>query len=140
MPPPKGLALRGEEHGEGPAALFAETVKCVHIDPVNVGAFFAVNLDIDEVGVHESGGLRIFEAFMRHDMAPMAGGITDREQHRAAGIARLGEGALAPGHPVNRIIAVLQKIGAGLIAELVHHRSLGRMGYAAKPMVDSLPK
>lgn len=40
---PEGFAFGGEEHGERPAALFAEHVERVHIDRVDVGAFLAVN-------------------------------------------------------------------------------------------------
>ncbi len=137
---PEGLAFWREEHGQRPAALFAEAMECLHIDAVDVGALFAVNLDIDEVGVHESGGLRILETLMRHDMAPMAGGVTNRQQDRAFGVACLGEGRFPPWHPVNRIVAVLQEIGACFGTELVHGLSLCRKLTGAKKMVDSLPK
>src|SRR5437899_346813 len=50
------------------------------IDLIEIRPFLAIDFDVDEERVHPLGDLRAFEAFMRHHMAPMAGGIADREQ------------------------------------------------------------
>ncbi len=78
---PEGLCVGGEEHGERPAALLAERMQRAHIDRVHVGALLAVHLDVDEQLVHHRSGGVVLEALMRHDVAPMAGGIADREQY-----------------------------------------------------------
>lgn len=87
---------------------------------VDIGPLLAINLDVHEKLVHHRGRHRVLEALMRHDMAPVAGGIADREQHRAAAAPGLGESLVAPLPPVDRIIAMLQKKGAGGVGEAVH--------------------
>ena len=47
---------------------------------------------------------------MRHDMAPVTGGITDREKDRLVLLARFREGFFAPWIPVHRIVSVLEKV------------------------------
>ena len=61
----------------------------------------------------------MLEAFMRHDVAPMAGRIADREEDRFVSVARLGERRVAPGAPMHGIVAVLLQIGAGLASQLI---------------------
>ena len=88
---PERLGVGGEEHGERPAALLAELVQRRHVDGIDVGALLAVDLDVDEEVVHHRGGPVVLEALMRHDVAPMAGGVADREQDglsRALGLGR----------------------------------------------------
>ena len=62
----------------------------------------------------------------------MTGSITDGEQNRL--LVRLGEceGFLGPGVPMNRIVLVLQKIGAGFMAQLIDKR-LGVRGHLNVP-------
>ena len=82
---PDRLALRRQEHGQRPAALLAEMMQRRHVDLIDVGALLAVDFDVDEQLVHHRGGVGVLEAFVRHDMAPVAGGVADREQDRLAG-------------------------------------------------------
>src|SRR6476660_2829850 len=56
-------------------------------------------------------------------MAPMAGRIPDGEQNRAVQLASTRKRFLAPREPVDRILGVLEEIGAGLPSESVAHRS-----------------
>ena len=71
-----GVAI--EKHRQRPAALFAKAVQRAHVDRINVGTLFAIDFDVDEELVHDAGGRLIFEAFVGHHMAPVAGGIPDR--------------------------------------------------------------
>ena len=116
---PERLGVRGEEHGERPAALLAELVQRAHIDRVDVGTLLAVDLDVDEQFVHHPRRRLVLEALMRHDVAPMAGGIADREQDRLARRPRLFERRLAPRAPMHGIVLVLEEIGARFLAEAV---------------------
>ena len=84
-PAPKRLAIRGQEHRQWPATLLTHQRQRVLIDLVEVGPLLAVDFDIDEQPVHRRRDLRIFEALPRHDMAPMAGRVADRQQDRLAG-------------------------------------------------------
>ena len=74
---PERFAVGIEEHGERPAALFVHALERVLIDGVHVRAFLAVHLHIDEQLVHQPGDGLVLEALMRHDMAPVAGGVAD---------------------------------------------------------------
>src|SRR5262245_47720258 len=108
---PEGRTLAVEEHGERPAALLAECVERVHIDPVDIRALLAIDLDADEVAVQKAGRILVLEAFMGHDVAPMAGGIADRQQDGLVLGAGPVESLAAPGKPMDRVVAMLQKIG-----------------------------
>jgi hypothetical protein len=50
------------------------------VDLVEVGSFFAIDLDIDEALVHRLRHGGIFERLVRHHVAPVTGGIADRQQ------------------------------------------------------------
>ena len=116
---PEGLARRRQEHGQRPAALLAQEHERVLVDGVEIGALLAVDLDVNETRVHQLGDAGVLETLMRHDMAPMAGGIAHRQQDRLVLGFRLVERGLSPGLPMHRIVAVLQEIGAGLPVEVV---------------------
>ena len=59
-----------------------------HVDRVDVRPLLAVDLDRDEVGVELRGGRRVLERLVRHHVAPVAGRVADREQHRHVAPAR----------------------------------------------------
>jgi hypothetical protein len=94
-------------------------MKSGHVDLVDIRPLFAIDLDVHVELVHHLGGRGILEAFMGHDMAPMAGGITDREQDRAVRAASFLQGFRRPRPPMHRIVGVLTKIGAGLVGQAV---------------------
>ncbi len=75
-------------------------------------------LDVDEELVHELRSRFVLETFMRHDMAPVAGGITDREQNGFP-LACACSRAWGSFFPMNWIILMLQEIGAGRSIKLV---------------------
>ena len=129
---PEGLGLGGEEHGERPAPLLAHEGERALVDGVEVGAFFAVQLDVDEELVHQRCRLIVLEALVGHDVAPVAGGIADREQDGLVGRLRLGQRVRSPRAPVHRIVAVLQEIGAGFGAQKVLAHGPSRLVRAAR--------
>ncbi len=116
----EGHALRIEEGGQRPAAAMAQKVGGRLVDLVDVGAFLAVDLHVDEMLVHERRGLGIGEALLLHDMAPVAGGVADGEKDRLARGLRCRQRLLAPGIPVDRIVLVGEQKGAGFTGEAVH--------------------
>ena len=99
-----------------------------HIDLVDVGTLLAVDLDVHEKLVHDRGGCGVLEAFVSHDMAPMAGGIADGEKDGLVGGLGLGQRCRAPGTPMDGVVLVLEEIGAGFVAEEIfaHRSDLGR--------------
>ena len=52
-------------------------------------------------------------------MAPVTGGVADRQQYRAACLTGQGKGLFAPGLPVDRVVFVLKQIGAGLVSQAI---------------------
>ena len=93
------------------------------VDLVDVGALFAVDFDVHEQRVHDRRGLRILERLVSHDVAPMAGGIANRQQNRLVLFACKLERFFAPRVPVHRILRVLLQVGAGFPSEAVRHFS-----------------
>ena len=78
-PAPERVAVGRQKHRHRPAALLAEGMQGRHIDLIDIGPLLAIDLDVDEELVHDGGDGRILEAFMGHHMAPMAGGVADRQ-------------------------------------------------------------
>ncbi len=93
------------------------------VDLVEVGPFLAVDLDVDEKPVHQLGGRLVLERLVRHHVAPVAGRVADREQHRLVLAARALEGLVAPGVPVHRVGGVLLQVGGGFPGESVLRHS-----------------
>ncbi len=115
--------VRREEHGERPAAgALREHLVRGLVDLVEVGPLLAVDLHVDEKPVHHRCDLRILEALVRHDVAPMARGVADREQDRLVLGAGARERFLAPGIPVHRVGGVLLQVRRGFADEAVRHR------------------
>ena len=94
------------------------------VDLVEVGPLLAVDLDVDEEGVHDSGDVRVRERLVRHHVAPVAGGVADREQDRLVLGARARERLLAPRIPVDRVVGVLPEVGARFLREAVRHPAI----------------
>ncbi len=105
---PKGLAVGRQDHRQGPTALLSHGCQRGHIDLVDIGAFLAVYLDVDVEPVHQLRDLVVLEAFMRHDVAPVAGGVADRQEDRPVERAGGLQCRFVPGLPVDRIVLVLQ--------------------------------
>ena len=105
---PDRLAVRRKEHRQRPAALFAEMMQRRHVDLVDVGALLAIDFDVDEQLIHHRRGHFVLETLVRHHVAPVAGGVSDREQDRLAGAFGLCQGFGAPRPPRDRIVLVLQ--------------------------------
>ena len=113
-------AVGGQEYRHGPAATTGLGLHRVHVDGVDVGAFLPVDLDVDEQVVHDRRHLGVLEALVRHDVAPVAGGVADRQQDGPVQLLGPAHGVLAPGVPVDGVVPVLAQVGAGLVGQVVH--------------------
>ena len=96
--------------------LMRSLVNLVHIWPL-----FAVDFDIDEQLVHQFGRGLILKRLVGHDVAPVTGRVANREQYRFARLLCQFERLAAPRIPVDRIVGVLQQVGAGFVGEAVAH-------------------
>ena len=123
------LAVRSQEHGHRPSTAPGEHLHRVHVDVVDVGSFFAVDLDVDVVLVHQRRDVSVLERFSFHHMAPVTGRVADTQEDRFVFLPRRGERLLAPGIPVDGIVRVLQQVGTGLVDQAV---GMLMVGHSAK--------
>ena len=119
-PTPERFLIGRQEDRQRPAtAPPHEGLRRFLVDVVEVRALFAVHFDVDEMLVHDLRDVRVLERLTLHHVAPVAGGVADRQQDRFIFGLGAGQGLLAPGVPVHRVVGVLQKIGAGLLEQPV---------------------
>ena len=90
------LAAGREEHRHRPAALPGHRDGRVHVERVDVGPLLAVDLDVDEVLVHQRRRRRALERLVRHHVAPVAGAVADRERGSAGPRSRARSSASSP--------------------------------------------
>ena len=121
------LAARREEDRHRPAALSGQRDDGVHVHGVEVGALFTVDLDAHEVLVHHARGERILERLTLHHVAPVTGGVADREQDRPVLVSCPSERLAVPRLPIHRVVRVLQQVRRSLLGEPVHRGSVGAM-------------
>ena len=99
--------------------MLPEQGKRMLVELIEIRPLLTVDLDVDEVLVHQGGDCGILEALVGHDVAPVARGVADRQQDWLVAGAGLGERGLVPGLPMHRVLAVLQQIGAGRLAKTI---------------------
>ena len=138
VPPKNGSPVRREEDGHRPAAVPGQRDDRVHVDRVEVGPLLAVDLDVDEVLVHQPRGLGVLERLVLHHVAPVAGRVADGEQDRPVLVARSVERLVAPGVPVDGVVRVLEEVRARLVGQAVHAAPSG--GAAASARARRLPR
>ena len=63
--------FRRKPNAHRPSASACRRLHERHVKPVHVGTFLTVHFNVDEVFVHQSRDLRIFERLVRHHMAPV---------------------------------------------------------------------
>ena len=112
--------IRSEKYRHRPTALIAiERQGGLHVNLVKIRPFFPIDLDADEMLIHQLGDGFIFKRFSLHHMAPVTGGITNGQENRTFEQRRLRERLRPPGIPVNRVVRMLEKIRTGLMNEAI---------------------
>ena len=89
-PSKKWFCLGRQEHRQRPAPTAAgagkliEYIKTGHVDLVDVRPLLTIDLDANKTLVEKFGDLFITKCFPLHDVAPVATGITDRQENELA--------------------------------------------------------
>ena len=114
------VAVGRQEDRHRPPAPAGHRLHGVHVHGVDVGSLLAVDLDVDEPGVHVGGDGGVLERLVGHHVAPVARRVPDREQHGHVAAAGLVERLLPPGEPVHGVVTVLTEVWRRLAGEPVH--------------------
>ena len=86
---------------------------------VDVGPLLSVHFDGNESLIEQLRHLRVLEGLMRHDMAPVAGGISNGKEDGLILLPCSAEGLVTPGVPLNGIPCMLEEIGTLLFDQTV---------------------
>ncbi len=123
----KRTSVGASEDGHGPSTVTGQQLRGGHVEGVNVGPLFAVHFDSDDGLVQQRGDVGILKRFVGHDVTPVAGGVAHGNHDGTVPTARFVERVLAPGPPMNRIVAVGVEVGreVGGVAEEGHGETLG---------------
>ncbi len=124
------LALRREEDRERPAAGSGQADDGLHVDRVEVGPFLSIDLDVDEVRVHQGGDPAVLEQLVGHDVAPVTGGVADAEEDRLVFPSGAGQRVFTPRVPIDGVVGVLEEIGrGGGLQSVCHARPPSGLGW-----------
>ena len=118
-PAEEGLErLRIKEHVERPAAArtplgeLREHLARGHHEFVHVRALLSVHLHRNARLVQHPGRHHALEALALHHVAPVARAVANRDEERHLPATRLGDGLRPPRPPVDRVVRMLQEVGA----------------------------
>ena len=124
------LLVRRQKNRHGPAAVsLIHGDGGLHVDLIEIRAFFTVNLDADVVTIHERGDLVVLERFPLHDVAPMTSGIPNGQEKGLIFFLGQIESFLSPGMPIHRVVGVLQQVRARLVNETVRRPGRVRISH-----------
>jgi len=122
-PRPEGLLLRREQHRQRPSAGACHSHAGGHIDRVHIRALLPVDFDRDKIPVDRLRHRLVLKGLMGHDVAPVAGGVADAEEHRLVLLPCGLECLAPPGPPVHGIFPVLEQIRGLFKLQPVGHGS-----------------
>ncbi len=115
----KRLAFRREKHRQRPAAAAGQHLHRVHIDLIQIETLLPIDLDAYETLVQQPGDFGIFKSIMGHHVAPMTGGITDRQEDWLLLGPGQGQRLGIPGPPIHRVSGVLEEVRAQFVGKVV---------------------
>src|SRR6266446_9486912 len=118
----KRFELWSKPYARGPATAARCCLDESHVNAIHIESFFAIDFNVHKLAIHDFGGGSIFERLVRHDVAPVTGGITDREKDGFVFASRFFKRFLAPGKPFHRVIGVLKQVGRLLVSQSVNVR------------------
>ena len=95
----EGSPVGQKEEGVRPAALAGQQLGGQHVGVVEIRTCLAVDLDGNEVRIQCPGHFLIIETLLFHDMTPVTGGISDREEDGPVLAPRSCKSLFTPGMP-----------------------------------------
>ena len=107
----KRFAFGSEHHIQRPARASRRRFDIGDVQAVNVGPFFAVHFNRNEILFQNGGDAGIGIRFPLHDVAPMTCEIPDGKKDRLVLFAGLFEGFVAPRVPIHRIVSMQEEVG-----------------------------
>ena len=113
------LPFRCHEHRRRPATRADHPDRRLHRHRIHVGSLLAVDLHVDEEVVHDGSRCGVLEGLVRHDVAPVARAVADRDERQCPPPCPL-ERLVAPRVPVDRVLGVLEQIWARSAPKTVH--------------------
>ncbi len=127
--PDKRFQLGRQPNTHRPAATAGRRLDKRHVNSIDVRTLFAIDLNVHKLAIHDRSDICLFEFLVRHYVAPMTGGISDREEDRFVFLACLRESFFAPRIPIDRIVSVLEKIRRFFPREPVHDLRYSRPNF-----------
>ncbi len=118
----QGVALRGDEHIEGPARLAPGRLGEGLQLRIQGAVDFPIHLDRDEVLVEETGDLAVAVTLPLHHVAPVAGEIADGHQQQLVLTPGAGQRLGIPLLPRGGVAAMQGEIGRGMMRQPVLQR------------------
>ena len=107
--------VRREEHRQRPTAAPGDHLHRVHVDLVEVGPLFAINLYRDEIFVDQFRDRFVLERLALHHVTPMARRVADREHDRLVLRFRPRERIGSPRIPIDRVVRMLPQVRTLLV-------------------------
>ena len=83
-----------------------------HINVIEIGTLFSIDLDVHEMLIHVAGDLGIREHLFLHDVAPVTTAVADRQENQLVFLARAFQGLRAPGIPIDGVVRVSEQVRA----------------------------
>jgi len=111
----EGVKVRSHDYVEWPPTVSSHGLANSHIRSIQVWPFFPIYLDAYKRGIKQISNLGITEAFLLHNMTPMATCIAYAEKDGFVLGFGFIDGFLSPRVPIYRIISVLKKVRAFFI-------------------------
>src|SRR5438552_14506064 len=95
----KRLQIWCQEYVQRPATLPGHGLNEGHVDFIDIGPFFAIDLDAHTMLVQIISHFLALEGFALHHVAPVAGRVADAQENRVVFAPGLGESLLSPRIP-----------------------------------------
>ncbi|MNC24805.1 hypothetical protein D3C75_728700 [compost metagenome] len=106
----KWRPVRRQQHRQRPPALPGHGLAHRHVHMIHIGPLLPVHLHRNKMRIQQRRHFLILKGLPFHDVAPVTGGIANRQENGFVLLPRLGEGLLRPRKPIHRVMSMLEQI------------------------------